>query len=88
VGLKKMTALRDLVTHLYVLIPVLDNNKHYYVGGDEVEKLMAKGEGWLAEHPEREQITRRYLKYRSSLAREALERLAEGKSYGVRLCTL
>ncbi|HEV3300542.1 MAG TPA: 3' terminal RNA ribose 2'-O-methyltransferase Hen1 [Planctomycetaceae bacterium] len=69
--------LSELLTHLYVLIPVFDNEKHYFVGEDELEKLLVKGTGWLASHPEKEQITRRYLKHRSSLYREALARLAE-----------
>jgi 3' terminal RNA ribose 2'-O-methyltransferase Hen1 len=69
--------LSDLLTHLFVLIPVFDNSKHYFVGDDEIEKLLAKGEGWLAQHPEKEQITRRYLKNRMSLVREALARLVE-----------
>ncbi len=67
----------DLLTHLYVLIPVFDNGKHYYVGEDELEKLLAKGAGWLAAHPEKEEITRRYLKHQSSLYRAALARLVE-----------
>ena len=67
--------LRDLLTHLYVLVPVLDNEKHYWVGDEEVEKLLRHGEGWLAAHPEREAIAHRYLKYRRSLANEALARL-------------
>jgi len=67
--------LRDLLTHLYVLVPVLDNEKHYWVGDEEVEKLLRRGEGWLATHPEREAIARRYLKFRRSLADEALARL-------------
>ena len=37
--------LAALLTHLFVLIPVLDNQKHYYVGEDEVAKLLRKGEG-------------------------------------------
>jgi len=69
--------LSELLTHLYVLIPVFDNEKHYFVGEDELEKLLAKGTGWLASHPEKEQITRRYLKYRFSLFHEALARLVE-----------
>jgi 3' terminal RNA ribose 2'-O-methyltransferase Hen1 len=69
--------LSELLTHLYVLIPVFDNQKHYFVGDDELEKLLAKGDGWLASHPEKEQISRRYLKHRSSLYREALARLVE-----------
>jgi 3' terminal RNA ribose 2'-O-methyltransferase Hen1 len=69
--------LSDLLSHLYVLIPVLDNEKHYYVGDDEVSKLMRHGEGWLAQHPERELIANRYLKYRRTLADEAIQQLRE-----------
>jgi 3' terminal RNA ribose 2'-O-methyltransferase Hen1 len=54
--------LQDLLTHLYVLIPVLDNEKHYCVGDDEIEKLLKRGEGWLGQHPERDLIVSRYLK--------------------------
>ncbi len=73
--LRKTGRLRDLLRHLYVLIPVLDNNKHYWIGDDEVEKLVRQGEGWLADHPARESIVRRYLRHRPVLAREALGRL-------------
>lgn len=69
--------LSDLLTHLYVLIPVFDNQKHYFVGDDEVTKLLEKGAGWLAAHPEKALITRRYLRHQSSLYREALARLVE-----------
>jgi len=57
--------LQDLLRHLYVLIPVLDDDKHYWVGDDEVEKLLRHGEGWLADHPERQLIADRYLKHRA-----------------------
>lgn len=67
--------LTDLLSHLYVLVPVLDDDKHYWVGDDEVEKLLRHGEGWLGVHPQREVIATRYLKHRRSLARAALERL-------------
>lgn len=70
--------LSDLLGHLYVLVPVLDDDKHYWVGDEEVEKLVRRGEGWLAAHPEREVIARRYLKHQRSLARQALERLMAG----------
>jgi 3' terminal RNA ribose 2'-O-methyltransferase Hen1 len=69
--------LRDLLTHLYVLVPVLDEEKHYWVSDDEVEKLLAKGEGWLAAHPDREAIAARYLRHDRRLTRAALERLAD-----------
>jgi 3' terminal RNA ribose 2'-O-methyltransferase Hen1 len=74
-GLKATKPLKDVLTHLYVLLPVLDNDKHYWVGDDEVEKLVHHGTGWLSKHPQREQIARRYLKHKRSLAREALSRL-------------
>jgi 3' terminal RNA ribose 2'-O-methyltransferase Hen1 len=77
VKISKITALKDLLTHLYVLIPVLDNKKHYFVSDDEVEKLLRKGAGWLASHPEKDAIAFRYLKHKPSLARQALARLAE-----------
>jgi 3' terminal RNA ribose 2'-O-methyltransferase Hen1 len=73
--LRTLKPLKSVLTHLYVLLPVLDNDKHYWVGDDEVEKLIRHGEGWLPNHPEREQIARRYLKNQRSLAREALSRL-------------
>lgn len=69
--------LAELLNHLYVLIPVFDNRKHYFVGDDELEKLLAKGAGWLAQHPEKEQITRRYLRHQTSLFRTALARLVQ-----------
>ncbi len=77
VELSAEVRLRDLLNHLYVLVPVLDDDKHYWVGDDEVDKLLRRGEGWLAEHPERTAITERYLKHQRSLARDALERLVE-----------
>ncbi|NTX03772.1 3' terminal RNA ribose 2'-O-methyltransferase Hen1 [Myxococcus sp. CA040A] len=70
--------LGELLSHLYVLVPVLDDDKHYWVTEDEIDKLLRHGEGWLASHPEREVITRRYLRHQRSLAREAMARLSEG----------
>jgi 3' terminal RNA ribose 2'-O-methyltransferase Hen1 len=75
VALRAVCRLSELLTHLYVLIPVLDAQKHYYVGEAEVEKLLRHGEGWLASHPERDLIARRYLRHRQSLVRAAIDRL-------------
>jgi 3' terminal RNA ribose 2'-O-methyltransferase Hen1 len=75
VRLGVVSRLADVLTHLYVLVPVLDNQKHYWVGPDEVEKLVAKGGDWLAHHPERELIANRYLKYQRPLAARAIARL-------------
>jgi 3' terminal RNA ribose 2'-O-methyltransferase Hen1 len=75
VTLSATTRLRDLLSHLYVLIPVLDNQKHYWVSAPEIEKLLKRGEGWLPTHPDRELIARRYLARQASLTREALRQL-------------
>lgn len=77
------TTVHDALSHLYVLLPVLDDDKHYYVGDAEVEKLLRHGEGWLARHPERKLIASRYLKRRTSLVDEALARLLDEESAAV-----
>lgn len=77
VTLTRLATISELLRHLYVLIPVFDHRKHYYVGQDEVEKLLTKAQAWLVDHPERELITRRYLTKSPSLVRQALARLAE-----------
>jgi 3' terminal RNA ribose 2'-O-methyltransferase Hen1 len=84
VRLTGTVTLADLLAHLYVLIPVLDDGKHYWVGDDEVEKLLRRGAGWLGTHPERETITLRYLRHQRGLVEEALARLVaeEGDTPG------
>lgn len=69
--------LADALNHLYVLLPVLDNAKHYWVAADEVDKLLRAAGGWLAAHPDRDLITRRYLAHRRELVLTAVGRLAE-----------
>jgi 3' terminal RNA ribose 2'-O-methyltransferase Hen1 len=69
--------LADALNHLYVLLPVLDDAKHYWVSNDEVGKLIRAGEGWLAAHPEKALITSRYLAHQRDLTQSALARLAE-----------
>ncbi|CAM2068534.1 3' terminal RNA ribose 2'-O-methyltransferase Hen1 [Sulfidibacter corallicola] len=80
VTLTKTCRLQDLLSHVYVLIPVLDREKHYYVDRQEIEKLLHHGDCWLADHPARDLITRRYLSDRRSLTRIALDRLREGEA--------
>ena len=75
VELTAIKRLQELLTHVYVLVPVLDDRKHYYVGDDEIEKLLRHGAGWLEMHPERDMIARRYLRHRRSLVDEAIARL-------------
>lgn len=77
VALRGTRRLADALTQLYVLLPVLDGGKHYWVSEAEVEKLLRAGEAWLHGHPERELITRRYLAHSRPLVGAALSRLAE-----------
>ncbi len=79
VTLKASCRLCDLLSHLYVLIPVLDDDKHYWVGDPEAEKLVRRGEGWLSTHPEREMIARRYLRHQRALVRSVLAQLTAGE---------
>lgn len=75
--LKHHITLQALLSHLYVLIPTLDNDKHYWISEDEIEKLVQKGEGWLKDHPEKEVIVQRYLRNFKSLTRQALARFSD-----------
>lgn len=77
VTLEKESLLSELLRHLYVLIPVLDDEKHYWVAEAEIEKLLKHGEDWLSEHPEQEVIVSRYLKHQRRLTRQALNQLGD-----------
>jgi 3' terminal RNA ribose 2'-O-methyltransferase Hen1 len=79
VGLRLSATLRlaDLLNHLYVLLPVLDDDKHYWVDQAEIDKLLRRGEGWLGAHPDRDLIVRRYLKKQARLVHPALAQLDE-----------
>jgi 3' terminal RNA ribose 2'-O-methyltransferase Hen1 len=77
VTLTAQLRVRELIEHLFVLLPVLDDDKHYWVGADEVDKLLRRGGAWLNAHPDREFITSRYLRYDRRLTRDALARLME-----------
>lgn len=75
--LKGKVRLSELLNHLFVLIPVFDTQKHYFMRQDEVTKLISHGEGWLASHPYKELITKRYFKSSRYYADKALELLLE-----------
>ncbi len=73
--LRSVKTIKDVLVHLMVLIPVLDNHKHYFVNSDEIDKLLRRGEGWLESHPERKLIATKYLRQDRSLVRQAIARL-------------
>lgn len=80
VQLTKTTRLRDLLAHLYVLVPVLDDTKHYWVGDDEIDKLRRHAGDWLSDHPSRDAIVRRYMRHSEWLTQAALTSLNEETS--------
>ena len=84
VTLQGEVKLKDLLNHLYLLVPVLDLDKHYWIGEEEIEKLLNHGEGWLSSHPEKEFITSRYLNKRKSYINKALEKLNEDETEEIR----
>lgn len=65
--------LQTLLMHLYVLVALLDNEKHAWVGDDKIEKLLKFAEGWLAQ-PEAPAQS-----YSESLARRSPGWNAKGK---------
>lgn len=71
--------LADALNHLYVLMPVLDDAKHYWVDTEEIDKLIRAGDGWLAAHPDKDLISHRYLAHRRNLTDTALDRLTEAE---------
>ena len=77
VALEANIPLKDLLTHLYVLIPVLDDDKHYFVSQSEIDTLMRRGEGWLSNHPKRDLIIDRYLRHQRILTQEAYRLMDE-----------
>ncbi|MFN0201697.1 MAG: 3' terminal RNA ribose 2'-O-methyltransferase Hen1 [Bacteroidia bacterium] len=77
VKLKNTLTIKELLSHLYVLFPVFDNEKHYWVNKEEVEVLLKKGEGWLNSHPEKQWISRRFLKGIGNLTSMAMEGLTD-----------
>jgi 3' terminal RNA ribose 2'-O-methyltransferase Hen1 len=77
VKLRNTLTISDLLQQLYVLLGVFDNDKHYSISKQEIEKLMAKGDGWLSTHPQREFITRRYLRNIGTLTKLAMRQFEE-----------
>ncbi|MCL2186405.1 MAG: 3' terminal RNA ribose 2'-O-methyltransferase Hen1 [Treponema sp.] len=73
--IKGNVRLRDLLKHIYILIPVFDKQKHYWIGKDEVDKLLRNAGDWLTNHPEKTFITSRYLKRLNPLVNQAFEQL-------------
>ena len=76
IAIEKTTTLKELLSQLYVFILALDNDRHYWISQTDIEVLLRRGEGWLDQHPEKEWITRRFLKNLRTFTSQALLRLA------------
>ncbi len=77
VKLRNTLTVSDLLQQLYVLLGVFDNDKHYSISKQEIDKLMDKGDGWLSTHPQRDFITRRYLRNIGTLTKLAMRQFEE-----------
>ncbi|EGW40788.1 3' terminal RNA ribose 2'-O-methyltransferase Hen1 [Desulfosporosinus sp. OT] len=64
INLQGTLTVQNALKHLFVLIPVLDNYRHYFIDEREIEKLERYGEGWLADHPLKDLIIKRTLRFR------------------------
>lgn len=73
--LEAQTPLKMLLSQLYVIILALDNDRHYWITRSDIDTLFKRGEQWLDCHPEKDWITKRYLKNLHTLTSEALLRL-------------
>ncbi|HWO95040.1 MAG TPA: 3' terminal RNA ribose 2'-O-methyltransferase Hen1 [Bacillus sp. (in: firmicutes)] len=62
--LKGQITVQQALRHLFILIPVLDNYKHYFIDEKEIEKIQRYGEGWLDEHPLRSYIIEQSLRFK------------------------
>ncbi|WP_141431100.1 3' terminal RNA ribose 2'-O-methyltransferase Hen1 [Bacillus sp. 03113] len=63
IHLKGQQTIQQALRHLFILIPVIDNYKHYFIDEHEIEKLVRYGEGWLDSHPLREYIIKQSLRF-------------------------
>lgn len=71
--------LQQMLRQLYILIPVLDNYKHYYINEDEIERLRRYGEGWLSTHPQHDLMIKRSLRF-APLVKEYEQQVAKESS--------
>ncbi|MBD0021280.1 3' terminal RNA ribose 2'-O-methyltransferase Hen1 [Gordonia pseudamarae] len=82
ITLRGRSTLRDALRQLAVLLPVLADDKHYFVDDDEVDKLDRLGDGWLGDHPRRGEIVRGYLKRIRPLTERAALRFGDAADPG------
>jgi len=56
--------LKKALQQIFILIPVMDDYKHYFIDEAERERLENYGEGWLETHPMREFIYKKALRFK------------------------
>lgn len=77
ITIKKKTTIKEVLRHIYILVPSLDIDKHYFVSENEIDKLERYGEPWIQSHPFKEEIISRYMIKMKSLYNQAVKRLLE-----------
>lgn len=60
--------IQNALKHVSILIPVIDNYKHYFIDEREIEKLDRYGEGWLENHPLKRFILKRTLRFQGLIS--------------------
>ncbi|WP_449599513.1 3' terminal RNA ribose 2'-O-methyltransferase Hen1 [Paenibacillus sp. Marseille-Q9583] len=63
IRLRGEQTLQTALRQLFILIPALDDDKHYFISDDEIEKIRRYGEGWLDSHPLLALILKRSLRF-------------------------
>jgi 3' terminal RNA ribose 2'-O-methyltransferase Hen1 len=61
-------SVQNALKHVSILIPVIDNYKHYFLDEREIEKLDRYGEGWLEDHPLKQMIVKRALRFNALIS--------------------
>lgn len=62
--------LQEILSHLYILLPVFDRQTHFWLDESQLQKFIRHCQGWLGRHPEKRLIINEYfgpvseLKYR------------------------
>jgi 3' terminal RNA ribose 2'-O-methyltransferase Hen1 len=69
-ALRGQKTIREVLRHLLVLIPAIDNYTHYTELDTLVAELKNYGEGWLDQHPKKAFITARFLRNSRKLIKE------------------
>ena len=72
--LKGKTNLKDLLSQLYILIPVFDRYLHFWIDEPQLQRFIRLTAGWLESHPEKRFILTEYFWPAADFKSRVLER--------------